>query len=237
MLAKGHNPYFWTKSRLKRSSYRENKNKFQDLVRTHGNRNYWKIDVLLKEKSSELIEKDLTFLLTENSKNPYVLTTPEDTKKPYVFTHPESESKKPKTLRSYPLNSVAKRTSRNLHTLSEQTQKKGTQKQAICPITNLNINMQKKSSKFLCTNGIKYYKKYHPEIYTELEKRLSERWQNEPEEKRIEQIHHSVRNEFHNEIFNGRLWIGKMLDKEKTEPTIFNTRDLIEPRRLLISGL
>lgn len=107
----------------------------------------------------------------------------------------------------------------------------------ICPVTNLSIRMQRKDSIFLCTSGILFYKKYKPEIYKELVKRLSKKWKNSTEEKRIEELHHSIRNEYNNEIFNNRRDIDRLFEKEKLQPSIFDTRNLIEKSRLRVAGL
>lgn len=67
-----------------------------------------------------------------------------------------------------------------------------------CAITNLDISMQKTNSKFLGVVGIRYYYENEPEIFNQLKKRLSDRWQNATKETLFKEIAHSVRNEGQN---------------------------------------
>lgn len=76
----------------------------------------------------------------------------------------------------------------------------------ICPVTNLEIHNQKTDSKFLSIQGIKYYHEYDKTIYGILEKRLSKKWQHEPLSKQINEIAHSIRNEFYNAKHNYKKW-------------------------------
>lgn len=102
-----------------------------------------------------------------------------------------------------------------------------------CLVTELDISMQKEDSKFICSAGIKFYKKTNPEVWQTLRQRLSQRWQDSPEDKLIEEIHHSIRNEYFNKIHNTRRSIRKVLD----EPALFDQRSLIRPDKLEIAGL
>lgn len=106
------------------------------------------------------------------------------------------------------------------------------EKRRVCKVTGLDISMQKENSEFLCTAGIKYYKKNDPKIWLELWKRLSPRWYGCSEETQIEEIHHSIRNEYFNKIHNTRRSIKKVL----AEPALFNQMDLIHQDRLVTAG-
>lgn len=71
-----------------------------------------------------------------------------------------------------------------------------------CPITHLDISMQKPNSKFLSIAGIKHYYVTQPIIYKELEKRLTDKWKFNPVEVQIREIAHSIRNEYYNPKHN-----------------------------------
>lgn len=92
-----------------------------------------------------------------------------------------------------------------------------------CPITGLNISMQKENSIFLCTSGIVFYKEYYPEIYSDLLKRLSPRWSNCNEKVQIREIHHSIRNQYFNPLNQTR----KKIEKLFRYPSLFDQRSLI----------
>lgn len=102
-----------------------------------------------------------------------------------------------------------------------------------CKVTNLDISMQKENSIFLCVSGIEFYQIYFPEIYRELEKRLSKKWRNITIDKRNIEIAHSIRNEHFNKIHN----IKRSIKKITSYPSIFNNFDLIDKRKLEIAGL
>lgn len=75
-------------------------------------------------------------------------------------------------------------------------------KNRVCPVTGLDISMQKDSSKFLSIAGIKYYYLNDEKTFQLLEKRLSNKWQSENLFTRITEIAHSIRNEFNNPKHN-----------------------------------
>jgi hypothetical protein len=96
-----------------------------------------------------------------------------------------------------------------------------------CPVTGLNISMQKDYSRFLCTSGIKYYMKNDINVWQELYQRLSPKWQNAPLEKQIEEIHHSIRNEYNN--------TKRSIEKILKYPSLFDPRPYIrQDKRALI---
>lgn len=102
-----------------------------------------------------------------------------------------------------------------------------------CKVTGLDISMQKENSQYLCTEGVRFYKKYYPEIYLKLWQRLSEKWHGCSEDVQIQEIHHSVRNEYTNPIHNTRRSIDKLI----ATPALFNQLDLISKEKLRIAGL
>lgn len=67
-----------------------------------------------------------------------------------------------------------------------------------CPVTGLNISMQRSDSRFLSVTGIRYYMARYPVIGALLRGVLSSRWQGAPVDKQVEEIAHFVRNRYHN---------------------------------------
>jgi len=108
-----------------------------------------------------------------------------------------------------------------------------TENKKVCKVTGLNISMQKETSKFLCTSGLKFYKEHNPEKYSELEKRLSDKWRDATEIKRLEEIAHSIRNEYFNKIHNTK----KRIDKLNEYPSIFDNFALIDKQYLKVAKI
>jgi len=102
-----------------------------------------------------------------------------------------------------------------------------------CVVTGLDISMQKDDSKFLCTTGINYYMDNAPNVYRELMRRLSDKWKDAPHEKQIQEIHHSIRNEYFNKIHNTR----RMIHKLNSQPSLFNQNELISKEKFAIAGI
>lgn len=74
----------------------------------------------------------------------------------------------------------------------------------VCPVTGLDISMQRKESRFLGITGIKFYMKHDPPVRDELLGRLSSRWEKAPLEVKIKEIAHSIRNEYYNPRNNAK---------------------------------
>lgn len=102
-----------------------------------------------------------------------------------------------------------------------------------CCVTGLDIGMQKKDSIFLCTSGLKYYKRNQPEIWEELWLRLDPKWHTSSEDIQLKEIHHSIRNEYFNKIHNTRRSIEKVI----SQPALFDQMELISKEKLIIAGL
>jgi hypothetical protein len=101
-----------------------------------------------------------------------------------------------------------------------------------CLHTGLDISMQKESSKFLCTTGLEYYKKNHPEIWKKLFSRLSRKWHESPENIKIGEIHHSIRNEYFNKINNAK----RSIENALKNPSLFNQIPYIRRDKLELGG-
>jgi hypothetical protein len=106
---------------------------------------------------------------------------------------------------------------------------------ASCKVTGLDISMQKETSEFLCTTGVKYYYENKPKTYKELEKRLSQRWKDKPLKIQFQEIAHSIRNEYFNQKNNTRRSIENIY-QEKTLP-LFDKATYISEEKKRIAGL
>lgn len=88
-----------------------------------------------------------------------------------------------------------------------------------CPVTGIDISMQKPDSKFLCTTGIRELMRTDPAGFERLRaKRLSDRWYYDPEEVQIREIAHSIRNEYFNPRHNTRRAVARIME----HPTLFD---------------
>lgn len=236
LFEKGHNPDFWDKLLPKseefknksespgykktRKKYERNLSRFKYLLQKTG-ANYRKEFVrnLIVEKSSKLltISPQLTTHISKSAKKKGEIDLPKIKGKPQI-NHPTESAKMGEI---DPL----------LYSVKLPLSKKHDKR--ICKVTKLDISMQKENSEFLCTTGIKYYKEYEPKIWIQLWKRLSPRWHGCSEKIQIQEVHHSIRNEYLNKIHNTRRSINKVLE----EPALFNQFDLIRQDKLEIAGM
>jgi hypothetical protein len=70
----------------------------------------------------------------------------------------------------------------------------------ICPITGVNISMQKKDSILLSHTGLRYYYKTDKRVFKEVENKfLSKLWQNANYELQIKEMAHNIRNTANNQ--------------------------------------
>lgn len=75
----------------------------------------------------------------------------------------------------------------------------------LCKVTNLNISMQKTTSKFLCSAGLRWYKENDPATYYELsEKYLTNVMRLRDSDDQIYYISHNIRNSASNFLHNRR---------------------------------
>jgi len=71
---------------------------------------------------------------------------------------------------------------------SDNTISLNTHTERRCLVTGLDISMQKDDSKFLCTEGVRYYKENAPKEWMRLLQRLSPKWKDAPLEKQIKEV-------------------------------------------------
>ncbi len=94
----------------------------------------------------------------------------------------------------------------------------------ICPVTGVDISMQKPDSKFLCVSGLKELMKTDPGKFKKLrDERLSRRWYCDTDEVQLREIAHSIRNEY----FNPRNNTRRAVEKIMTRPALFDSMPYI----------
>jgi hypothetical protein len=101
-----------------------------------------------------------------------------------------------------------------------------------CPVTGLDISMQKGTSRFLCTTGINFYKNTDTKVWDDLKSRLSERWMQCGEKVQVREIHHSIRNQYFNQKHNTRRSINQIMNT----PSLFDQHFLIRKDKLRVAG-
>lgn len=105
----------------------------------------------------------------------------------------------------------------------------------VCPVTGIDISLQKDSSKFLCDVGIRNLFQNDISKFIELkEKRLSKKWHDSPLEIQFREIAHSVRNESNNLRNNNKRAAMRIIyDKN----VLFDSMPYIRIDKLQIAGI
>lgn len=181
---------YWNLCRMdhSRQTYRNRMKSFENLIGKHSTSS-------LKERVNSLLQTKLDEIETmiEND----VLTGEETPKTVYLPGHSRTVVTLPTRIRG---------------SLTSKTGSENVKNVKVCPVTGLDISMQRKESRFLGITGIKFYMKHDPPVRDELFRRLSPRWENAPLDKQIKEIAHSIRNEYHNPRNNARRAITRSRD-------------------------
>ena len=181
---------YWNLCRMdhSRQTYRNRMKSFENLIGKHSTSS-------LKERVDSLLQTKLDEIETmiEND----VLTGEETPKTVYLSGHSRTVVTLPTRIRG---------------SLTSKTGSENVKNVKVCPVTGLDISMQRKESRFLGITGIKFYMKHDPPVRDELFRRLSPRWENAPLDKQIKEIAHSIRNEYHNPRNNARRAITRSRD-------------------------
>ena len=153
---------------------------FENLIGKHSTSS-------LKERVDSLLQTKLDEIETmiEND----VLTGEETPKTVYLPGHSRTVVTLPTRIRG---------------SLTSKTGSENVKNVKVCPVTGLDISMQRKESRFLGITGIKFYMKHDPPVRDELLGRLSSRWEKAPLEVKIKEIAHSIRNEYYNPRNNAK---------------------------------
>ncbi|MCF6366400.1 MAG: hypothetical protein L3J35_09385 [Bacteroidales bacterium] len=229
----GTNPMFWERLKPNSKDY-ENGNETprykKDRKKYYYELNRFKS--LIKKYNLNQSQKEISKLIVNKWNNLLKIGT----KKRYKLTAFLNEISNQKTEHKTVQNDHDFNSLENAKTVQNDTSNIVlicTNNKRVCKITNLDISMQKKGSKFLCISGIEFYQIYFPEIYRKLEKRLSEKWENASLGKRNIEIAHSIRNEYFNIINNTKRSINKIL----SIPSLFNNLNLIDNQKLKVAGM
>lgn len=249
LFAKGHNPDFWIESKPLSENYilRDKDKLYKKDIRIYERKQVRFIQLLKrtgaihrKENVRELLESKIDYLLDKSGSKEILKKRGEMTIKPLLIQPVKIEFLNKVTwgndhcINEESNNSLNDKTWGNDSLLYRvKNSHKGNRPERKCVVTDLDISMQKEESEFLCTTGIKYYKRYNPDIWLQLSQRLSPKWQNCSEEIQLREIHHSIRNEYFNVIHNTKRSIKKVL----AQPALFNQFKLIRQDKLEIAGM
>ncbi len=104
-----------------------------------------------------------------------------------------------------------------------------------CPVTELDISMQPKNSKFLSYTGVKWYYNNDFQTYKDiLEPLLRKSWKYRPLKDQFKEIAHLVRNKDSNPRNNIKRILNRILSDKNT---LFNNVSLIDKNKLKKVGL
>ncbi|QOW11376.1 hypothetical protein Q73A0000_13900 [Kaistella flava (ex Peng et al. 2021)] len=174
------NPNYWKSLDRKDKYY--HKKRFADLTLKYSQNIKGKVSELIGDKMEELTAKSLDIF-------PDILA-PHQTTKFRQIPHSYIGVKCPNN-------------SNDLAVINEGVN--APENNTYCKVTGLNISMQKKGSLYLCSTGLKFYKKNDPDIFRKLYvKYLSDKMKTRPIEKQIYYIAHNIRNTKTNPYHNTR---------------------------------
>ncbi len=229
----GINPLFWENLKPDTNKYKLGRkdNQYKKDRKTY----YRKLEQfknLINKFNSNNIQNDLSIQI-KNKWNELINTDSKKRDKLTAFLNEISVQKKGQINRVF--DEVEKSKKGQINTSNIGLNCPLTEKQ--CLVTGLDISIQKTISKFMSISGIKFHKKNNPKIYTELEKRLSDKWKNNSLEIQIREIAHGIRNEYFNKSNNPRNNTKRSINKILSEPSLFDNMQLIDKRKLAVAGL
>lgn len=232
LLRDGYNPKYWQEYHKKAGSNSSKKiRRYQDLVRIHEHRNFQSIRQLLISKWKYLLQKpieevrditDCTInIRSQKVRDITIQQLPVEQKEIRDFTTSTNNLSHENPTPTIFEDVIDTDTSS--YNLSIEKDLVPGALMRICPVTGLNISMQKGTSRFLSITGIKYYQANDSEIFKRLQQRLTSTWTNEPIEKQIFEIAHSIRNSFHSK----RIHTQKAIKRLCSSPALFDNYDLV----------
>lgn len=223
LLKDGSNPKFWAKH-LKETGKNASKKmrKYKNLTRDHGTQHFHLVADCIKRKWDSLLEADseTVGLLTEfqnnlTNRNLRVLTgTPPSEVSNSLWVEGEEDTTiytSSKVVNGiYPINNSNK----------------------VCPVTGIDISMQKEESRFLSIVGIRYLYNNNRRIFDKLLSELPQAYHNESLKVQEYKIAHHVRDKF----FNPRNRTRRAVRKICSEPALFDNMSLISKDKLEIAN-
>lgn len=241
LLRDGYNPKFWMEHKKKSGSNASKKlRKYQELISNYGKSNYPIIVKLISDKWDSLLQGTV-----EPARNSNGIPEESEYKKVRDLTGTnerectekvrEITGIKVRDITALPFELPARilseeNTSINNLSIGEELVIPGISKQ--CIVTGLDISMQKGTSRFLSSTGIRYYMQNDPEVYKNLLDRLTSTWKKESLEKKISEIAHSIRNSHHSK----RIHTKKAINKLCSKPALFNNYELVSQHKKNIAN-
>jgi hypothetical protein len=230
LLRDGYNPKFWQDHHRKTGSNASKKlRRYQELIREYGNPDFQSIRNLIAEKWDSLLWSSSSIRDITDIRNDSALQSVLDItdQKCNGRSHQIRDITNTQILdQSHNENTSCY----NLSIVKDLVQLPMSER--VCLVTGLDISMQKETSRFLSVTGIRYYQDKFPDIFNELQERLTSNWANEPLEKRITEIAHSVRNAHHSR----RIHTQKAIKRLCSTPALFNNLDLISQHKKNIAN-
>jgi len=211
ILSYGNNRQYWVNLKPKSKDFiNGNKNKDYISNRKKYYRVLDKFKTLIKEHSTGTLQKDISFLiekkcndlLNENykivDKFPDCLTTAKNNESGQI-----------------PISYIVGNCPQEENSFR------------FCPVTGIDITMQKITSKFLSISGIKYIYENDKEKYSLLSRRLSSKWRDAPLETQFREIAHSIRNENNNSKLNPKNNLRRRLCNINNDGLLFDISGFI----------
>ena len=223
LLKDGSNPKFWAKHLKETGKNASIKmRKFKNLTRNHGNQQFHLIVDCIKRKWDSLLEADseTVGLLTEfqNNLTNHNLRVLTETSRSEVSNNLCGEGEEDTTI--YTSSKVVN----SIHPINS--------KNKVCPVTGIDISMQKEESRFLSIVGIRYLYNNNRRIFDKLLSELPQAYHNESLKVQEYKIAHHVRDKF----FNPRNRTRRAVRKICSEPALFDNMSLISKDKLEIAN-
>lgn len=109
------------------------------------------------------------------------------------------------------------------------------QQNKTCPVTDLDISMQPKNSKFLSSTGVQWYFDHQYKTYKDvLLPHLSLHWKDRSIEEQFREIAHNIRNQDSNPRNNTKRKVHRILADKNS---LFDPIQLIDKKKLEEAGL
>lgn len=217
LLRDGYNSKFWQDHLKKtRSNASKKFRQYQAIVRTYGNPDFYSLGQQISDKWDSLLLDTMEEIRDITDHQNLIESEPVRD-----FTAISKESFSESSHSQSDPESDHNTTCYNLSISKDLVQ--SSKSLRVCPVTGLDISMQKGTSRFLSISGIRYYRDNHLEVFNELQNRLTQNWTKETPDRRIKEIAHSIRNEFHSK----RIHTQKAIKRLCTTPSLFDNNDLI----------
>lgn len=220
IIERGHNPIFW--ETLSGSHIARTRKQYQNLIMKYGKT----FNILPSLLDHEIKEVAKSYQFTGETKEAVISTGIGDMAKSYQSTSGGKEA-----LFSTQVDKVAK-SYHSLYCNFSPIRENTSLTEMSCIVTGIDISMQKKGSRFLSIEGIRFLYKNDRQAYNELLSQLPSKWHNVSIDVQIYKIAHHIRDQY----FNPRNSIRRAIKKLYSEPSLFDNRKLISKEKLKIAN-